>query len=383
MESNRDEALRCAELAAAALANGELERAKRLAAKSRRLFPNKVAENVSAAVARAAAQESHASATTESGARRRRAAAASSSDRASVEGSSQKPYTEEQRLQVVRVLRSKSLYEVLDIKRDADESQVKKAYRLFALKLHPDKNSAPKADEAFKRVSHAFQVLSDADRRARYDQIGDDGENTSVPQRRHGGNGATMYTQEFSPEEIFEMFFGNGMPSQRYHHGTTRFRYDTRRRHGTYTAGRAQEGSSSSLFTMIPLFVLVLVFSLLSAFPELYGEKHFSLQRFDAYRTPKRTLNADVKYYVKRDFDQKFTKEADLRSLERDVEYTYASQLASGCQQELLQERRLRDASQSLFTSSTVRQKYRQQLENFRKTKCDELARLKRAGVVL
>ena len=64
-------------------------------------------------------------------------------------------------------------YELLEVNRNASEAEIKKAYRRLAVKHHPDKNSGDKASEdKFKEVSEAYEVLSDAEKRARYDQFG-------------------------------------------------------------------------------------------------------------------------------------------------------------------------------------------------------------------
>lgn len=55
----------------------------------------------------------------------------------------------------------KDYYKILGIPRDADEDQIKKAYRKMALKYHPDKNSDPSAEEKFKEIAEAYEVLSD------------------------------------------------------------------------------------------------------------------------------------------------------------------------------------------------------------------------------
>ena len=67
-------------------------------------------------------------------------------------------------------------YEILGVTRNANESEIKKAYRQMALKYHPDKNPGNKeAEEKFKEAAEAYEVLSNAEKRARYDQFGHDG----------------------------------------------------------------------------------------------------------------------------------------------------------------------------------------------------------------
>lgn len=78
-------------------------------------------------------------------------------------------------------------YEVLGVSRDASEEEIKKAYRKLARELHPDINPAEQAQERFKLVTHAYEVLSDPQSRANYDRGG---------------------SQDFGLGDIFESFFG-------------------------------------------------------------------------------------------------------------------------------------------------------------------------------
>jgi len=88
-------------------------------------------------------------------------------------------------------------YEVLGVSRDASEDEIKKAYRRLARQLHPDVNPSEDAAERFKLVTHAYDVLSDADSRRRYDMGGD-----------QNGNGGFGGFGGFG--DIFETFFGGG-----------------------------------------------------------------------------------------------------------------------------------------------------------------------------
>ena len=74
---------------------------------------------------------------------------------------------------------SDDYYEVLGVSRDANEEQIKKAYRKLAIKWHPDKNPNNKeqAEEMFKRISEAYDVLSNQEKRLVYDKYGKEGLN--------------------------------------------------------------------------------------------------------------------------------------------------------------------------------------------------------------
>lgn len=77
----------------------------------------------------------------------------------------------------------KDYYSILGLQRGASEDEVKKAYRKQALKWHPDKNKSPTAEDRFKEVAEAYEVLSDPKKREIYDQFGEEG------RQREGGWG--------------------------------------------------------------------------------------------------------------------------------------------------------------------------------------------------
>ena len=75
----------------------------------------------------------------------------------------------------------KDYYKILGIPSGANEDEIKKAYRKMALKYHPDKNKEPNAEQKFKEIADAYDVLSDPKKRGLYDQYGEEGKR-AVPQ---------------------------------------------------------------------------------------------------------------------------------------------------------------------------------------------------------
>jgi len=105
------------------------------------------------------------------------------------------------------VAQKKDYYDILGVSRDADQKEIKKAYRKLAKKYHPDMNDGDneKAAEKFKEISEAYEILSDEDKRARYDQYGHSGINQddfNFEDFAGGGFGGF--------DDIFDMFFGGG-----------------------------------------------------------------------------------------------------------------------------------------------------------------------------
>ena len=109
-----------------------------------------------------------------------------------------------------RVLGATTLYEVLRVERTCTDDEIKKSYRRIAVKVHPDRCKHPRATEAFQRISHAYQTLSDPDKRAHYDRFGDRPAEPTFEHHKFGQRHGPQYFYEgeISPEEIFEMFFG-------------------------------------------------------------------------------------------------------------------------------------------------------------------------------
>ncbi len=114
-------------------------------------------------------------------------------------------------------------YEVLGVSKSADPSEIKKAYRKLAIKYHPDKNPDDElAEEKFKEAAEAYDVLSNPEKKQRYDQFGHAG----MGQRGAGGGGMNMedifsqFGDIFGGGSPFESFFGGGQRGPRRHKGS-------------------------------------------------------------------------------------------------------------------------------------------------------------------
>src|SRR5688572_23047938 len=96
-------------------------------------------------------------------------------------------------------------YEILGIEKSASADEIKRAYRSVAKQFHPDKNKGCKEAEAkFKEACEAYEVLSDADKRARYDKFGHEGVNFGS-----GGFGYENFTHAGDFEDLFSSIFGS------------------------------------------------------------------------------------------------------------------------------------------------------------------------------
>ncbi|GAA8360009.1 DnaJ family protein [Helicobacter pylori] len=106
---------------------------------------------------------------------------------------------------------SKSLYQTLDVSENANQDEIKKSYRRLARKYHPDLNKTKEAEEKFKEINAAYEILSDEEKRHQYDQFGDN---------MFGGQNFSDFARSRSASEdlddILSSIFGRGGFSQRF-----------------------------------------------------------------------------------------------------------------------------------------------------------------------
>uniref|UniRef100_A0A0D9VRD4 J domain-containing protein n=1 Tax=Leersia perrieri TaxID=77586 RepID=A0A0D9VRD4_9ORYZ len=120
-----------------------------------------------------------------------------------------------------RAGKAKDYYATLNLRRDATLQEVKTAYRSLARKYHPDMNKDPGAEEKFKEISAAYEVLSDEDKRSLYDRFGEAGLSSDYGGADIGSNG-------IDPYELFNAFFGGPDKLFGDSMGAGRFQYGTK-----------------------------------------------------------------------------------------------------------------------------------------------------------
>ncbi|KAL1981514.1 hypothetical protein VTN96DRAFT_2495 [Rasamsonia emersonii] len=321
------------------------------------------------------------------------------------QGNQERKYTPEQKAAVIRIRKCSptAFYEILGLDKNASDSDIKKAYRKLSLLTHPDKNGYEGADEAFKMVSRAFQVLSDPDKKAKYDKFGGDPESRFNPGAGAGPSGASsfsgfsggfpraqnaggaMFEEEISPEELFTRFFNGGFgpmgggfspfggpqfvfnmgggPGIRVHQfGGTRPRRRPREANNQSEPAPSGWASLSQLLPLILLFVLPLLSSLFSGSSTPSGPTF----RFDGPVSPhtmhRTTPKLKVDYYINPlDVDDYSARK--FNQLDQRVEVEYVNKLRHECESEVQMRDRMIQEAQGWFFPDVEKMKEARAME--------------------
>jgi len=442
MEVNKDAAEQCLDIGAAALRNKNYARAVKMLRKSLGLYPlpgvEALLSQAEAKLNSSEAEETKNDNSTNSGsnnnntnngtARSNSGSSQTSSSGANTTsndntsttnnnvGNGGRSYTDAQVKIVKEILDAKKQtsssvkphYRVLGIEPDADENAIKKAYRKRALKLHPDKNSAPDADEAFKAVGLAYATLSDPEKRQIYDRWGDEdpdnrggmgaGGFPGGMRRRHGG-------QEVSPEDIFNMFFGGmppggmgggmggmGGPGFRVYTTGNGFQFATnmggmggmggarQQRRGQREGGQQQQASViQQIIQLLPILLFFFFSFFNSSSPDTYSysNNYFSLRQEQPYVHPLHTRFSTVKdipFYVTDRFMRTYARDRyQLIQVERMVEKTYEQYLKAECKNQKAYKATLEhNVNYKKGLTPSEKEKQLKKAREFQLTRCEE-----------
>ncbi|KAM7101512.1 dnaJ homolog subfamily C member 18 [Ciconia boyciana] len=287
-------------------------------------------------------------------------------------------YTAEQLDGVRRIKRCRNYYEILGVERDASEEDLKKAYRKLALKFHPDKNRAPGATEAFKAIGNAFAVLSNPEKRLRYDEFGSDQEHVSTGQARHY-NYYTEFEADITPEEIFNVFFGGHFPTGNIHmfSNVARDAHYYPRRHRNERAWTQEQeeeenrpqNSYSAFIQLMPVFIIIIV-SVVTQLMATNPPYSLFYKSSIGHVISRETENLQVPYYVDKNFEKNY-QGAELQELEKTVEKDYIDYIQTSCWKEKQQKSDLSNLAK-LYRDERLKQK----AESLKLEHCEKLSSL-------
>ncbi|XP_056667347.1 dnaJ homolog subfamily C member 18 isoform X4 [Monodelphis domestica] len=282
-------------------------------------------------------------------------------------GEASMTYTEEQLLGVQRIKKCKSYYEILGVGRDASDEDLKKAYRKLALKFHPDKNCAPGATEAFKAIGNAFAVLSNPDKRLRYDEYGDEQTTFAAPQARPY-NYYPDFEADITPEEVFNVFFGGHFPTD-----DTHFYHRRHRNERVQTQKEEEEEKPQNMYSavlqLLPVFVIVII-SVITQLMATNPPYSLFYKSSMGYTISRETENLQVPYFVDKHFEKNY-KGSSLRDLEKTVEKDYIDYIQSSCWKEKQQKSDLTNLAR-LYRDERLKQK----AESLKLENCEKLSNL-------
>lgn len=252
----------------------------------------------------------------------------------------------------------KDYYKTLGIQRDASDEEIKKAYRRLALKFHPDKNPDTNAEEKFKEIGRAYEILSDKKKRDTYDRYGEEGlrpggssgsssrATTTTYSYGYGGNTeGRAYESHLTPEEIFNMFFSGGLgsggfTSRRWQsagnsHHRTRYSHSNHHHQNNNADGNSgeQQEVSPGLNLLVQLLPVLVLISLSLASYWLQTDPPYSLHPTTKYIFRRHIEKYGIEYYVKDDFERQY-RGKDLERLESQVFEDYLYELRNRCLRE-------------------------------------------------
>ncbi|EPY74688.1 dnaJ subfamily B member 14 isoform 1-like protein [Camelus ferus] len=276
-------------------------------------------------------------------------------DPSSGSGESGKGYTKDQVEGVLSINKCKNYYEVLGVTKDAGDEDLKKAYRKLALKFHPDKNHAPGATDAFKKIGNAYAVLSNPEKRKQYDLTGNEEQACN-----HQNNGRFNFHRgceaDITPEDLFNIFFGGGFPSG---HILILKRYSI-----FYI--KLKKGCVVYIHFQMDDLVIAINISI-----DTVDMKEKKKEEIGSGQTIKmQTENLGVVYYVNKDFKNEY-KGMLLQKVEKSVEEDYVTNIRNNCWKERQQKTDMQYAAK-VYRDERLRRK----ADALSMDNCKELERL-------
>ncbi|ABN68033.2 predicted protein [Scheffersomyces stipitis CBS 6054] len=299
-------------------------------------------------------------------------------------------YTKEQETIVLKTLSYKphQFYQILAVEKTATDGEIKKSYRKLAIKLHPDKNPHPRADEAFKFVNKAWGVLSDPSKKRIFDQTGSDPDSRFSGHSSEGSSTGASPFARGSPfgfqnagaapfdDDIFNLFFGGGRGGPTFTFGGDGFTFQTfgggehpfmrHRQAQTRQRTRSQQQASGEVPAQPPLretlsqllpVLLILIVPILSAlFSDSSSAPEYSFHKSKSFSVERKTPKFSIPFYVSDSFiEKKKLSGKQLKNFDSKVENLYIQDRRSKCAREQHIKNEMIDDAQGWFYTDQMK----------------------------
>lgn len=328
MEANKSDAEKCIRIAQTAANSGDYEKALKFLNKAQKLYPSETITNLIDEYTEKKSTNSQSDSPKDSDSPYNNTSQSYNNYEESTTRNRHKENTEQSEA-VRKIKNCKDYYEILGVPKTVGEGDLKKAYRKLALQFHPDKNKSSGATDAFKKIGQAFSVLNDPTKRRQYDAYGAESfENSEGPSSHRTRNTYTFNDEEFSADELFNLFFGgvSGVNTSHRRRPAHHHRNQHHHHHHQDFTFTSTNNNYAVLFQLMPILLIILL-SFISNF--MIGEPLYNLQKTGKYNIKRTTNEHHVNYYVKPDF--RLETRDQLRKLERQVEEDLHVELRQSC----------------------------------------------------
>ena len=275
-------------------------------------------------------------------------------------------------LKCKELLKKKDYYDLLNIKKGATPEEIKKAYKKQAIKFHPDKNHSKLAEECFKKISEAYQCLSDPEKKSFYDKYGNEEEFRQRYYQAH-----QHYEEEMDPYDIFEILFGIPNVQGR---GRRRNRNYYRNQHAHNVHfndfGTINVRGNSLLMIFIPFLLMIVIQILPEIFKLFKPSPLYQFTRNADYRYNKKTSKNYINFYVNDKFLNKYPNNEDYKSIESKIEKEYLDYLYTNCMKVINKKQDL-EYYMRISYSKYERFAYQQKINNLNFEYCQDYNKLK------
>ena len=272
------------------------------------------------------------------------------------------------------LLKKKDYYDLLNVSKDASTEDIKRGYKKQAVRFHPDKNHSKLAEECFKKISEAYQCLSDPEKKKFYDKYGNEEEFRQRYYQAH----QNYYEEEMDPYDIFEILFGGGAIPRRGRGGRNRNHYY---RHNFNNVqfndfGAINLRGSSLLFLFIPFLLMILLQIIPSIITLLKPAPLYQFVKSNIYRYSKKTSRNNVEFFVNDKFLKKYPRKTSYSGIEKQIEKEYLNYLYDNCMEVLNRKQKLEYYMRYSY-SYYERFAYKQEIEKLNYNYCEKYNGLK------